>query len=268
MTGDPTATIATAKSFDTFKPLGPCLVTADEFGEPLDLRIRTASTTAAPGRPHQQLHTPDSGPDRLPIALPTRKPVMSSAPARRQAPALLEPFLSRATSSRSKSKVSVLRLTVSDDQELIMWIAAIALSALVALVFAGNGLARLLGHPKMIEASTHLGYSMRSFRIIGLLEVLGALGIPAGTAVRSAQCRRRDGLILLTIGGVTPTYARQIRFVSPRRARVRTSDRGSCSLQIRCCVTAGPNRRLRITIGRTPPTTVVGREHQHPYSRM
>jgi 2-keto-4-pentenoate hydratase/2-oxohepta-3-ene-1,7-dioic acid hydratase in catechol pathway len=41
MTGDPTATVATAKSFDTFKPLGPCLVTADEFGEPLDLRIRT-----------------------------------------------------------------------------------------------------------------------------------------------------------------------------------------------------------------------------------
>jgi len=41
MTVDPTATIATAKSFDTFKPLGPCLVTADEFGKPLDLRIRT-----------------------------------------------------------------------------------------------------------------------------------------------------------------------------------------------------------------------------------
>ena len=41
MTGDPTATIATAKSFDTFKPMGPCLVTADEFKKPLDLRIRT-----------------------------------------------------------------------------------------------------------------------------------------------------------------------------------------------------------------------------------
>jgi 2-keto-4-pentenoate hydratase/2-oxohepta-3-ene-1,7-dioic acid hydratase in catechol pathway len=41
MAGDPTATVATAKSFETFKPLGPCLVTADEFGEPLDLRIRT-----------------------------------------------------------------------------------------------------------------------------------------------------------------------------------------------------------------------------------
>jgi 2-keto-4-pentenoate hydratase/2-oxohepta-3-ene-1,7-dioic acid hydratase in catechol pathway len=41
MAGDPTATIATAKSFDTFKPMGPCLVTAEEFGPQLDLRIRT-----------------------------------------------------------------------------------------------------------------------------------------------------------------------------------------------------------------------------------
>ncbi|MEV0343428.1 fumarylacetoacetate hydrolase family protein [Nocardia sp. NPDC050713] len=39
--GDPIASIAIAKSFDTFKPIGPCLVTTDEFTEPLDLRIRT-----------------------------------------------------------------------------------------------------------------------------------------------------------------------------------------------------------------------------------
>jgi hypothetical protein len=58
-----------------------------------------------------------------------------------------------------------------------MWIAAITLSVLVALVFVANGVAKLLGHPKMIEASTHLGYSVRAFRIIGLLEVFGALGI-------------------------------------------------------------------------------------------
>lgn len=41
MTGDPTASIGVAKSFDTFKPLGPCLVTADEFVEPIDLRVQT-----------------------------------------------------------------------------------------------------------------------------------------------------------------------------------------------------------------------------------
>ncbi|MEU9047423.1 MULTISPECIES: fumarylacetoacetate hydrolase family protein [unclassified Kitasatospora] len=41
MTGDPTASIGVSKSFDTFKPLGPCLVTPDEFHQPLDLRLRT-----------------------------------------------------------------------------------------------------------------------------------------------------------------------------------------------------------------------------------
>ncbi|WP_433566762.1 fumarylacetoacetate hydrolase family protein [Nocardia sp. CA-151230] len=39
--GDPVASIGVAKSFDTFKPLGPCLVSADEFAQPLDLRLRT-----------------------------------------------------------------------------------------------------------------------------------------------------------------------------------------------------------------------------------
>ncbi|MFB7471295.1 fumarylacetoacetate hydrolase family protein [Kitasatospora sp. NPDC056184] len=41
MSGDPIASIGVSKSFDTFKPLGPCLVTPDEFPEPLDLRLRT-----------------------------------------------------------------------------------------------------------------------------------------------------------------------------------------------------------------------------------
>ncbi|WP_100461653.1 fumarylacetoacetate hydrolase family protein [Mycobacteroides abscessus] len=40
-TGDPAASIGIAKSFDTFKPLGPCLVTADEFTEKVDLRLQT-----------------------------------------------------------------------------------------------------------------------------------------------------------------------------------------------------------------------------------
>jgi hypothetical protein len=83
-----------------------------------------------------------------------------------------------------------------------MWIAAVALSALVALVFAANGLAKLLGHPKMIEASTHLGYAMRSFRIIGLLEVLGALGILLAPLYVPLGVAAATGLILLTTGGI------------------------------------------------------------------
>lgn len=41
MAGDLTASIGTAKSFDSFKPLGPCLVTADEFSAQPDLRLIT-----------------------------------------------------------------------------------------------------------------------------------------------------------------------------------------------------------------------------------
>lgn len=41
MGGDNTVSVGQAKSFDTFKPLGPCLVTAEEFSEPLDLELRT-----------------------------------------------------------------------------------------------------------------------------------------------------------------------------------------------------------------------------------
>lgn len=41
LTGDPTASIGVAKGFDTFKPLGPCLVSADHFDAAVDLRITT-----------------------------------------------------------------------------------------------------------------------------------------------------------------------------------------------------------------------------------
>lgn len=41
MGGDLTISVGQSKSFDTFKPLGPCLVTADEFSEPLDLELKT-----------------------------------------------------------------------------------------------------------------------------------------------------------------------------------------------------------------------------------
>lgn len=41
MGGDSAVSVGQAKSLDTFKPLGPCLVTIDEFEEPLDLSLRT-----------------------------------------------------------------------------------------------------------------------------------------------------------------------------------------------------------------------------------
>jgi hypothetical protein len=80
-------------------------------------------------------------------------------------------------------------------------IAAIAVSVLVALVFVANGVAKLLGHPKMIEASAHLGYSARAFGLIGLLEVFGAVGILLGPLCVPLGVASAAGLILLTLGG-------------------------------------------------------------------
>jgi hypothetical protein len=83
-----------------------------------------------------------------------------------------------------------------------MWIAAVALSGLVTLVFGVTGMAKVLGHPKMREAGTHLGYSMRAFRIIGLLEALGALGILLAPLCPPLSVAAATGLILLTIGAL------------------------------------------------------------------
>lgn len=41
LTSDRALDVALSKSFDTFKPLGPCLLTSDELDEPLDLRLQT-----------------------------------------------------------------------------------------------------------------------------------------------------------------------------------------------------------------------------------
>jgi hypothetical protein len=89
-----------------------------------------------------------------------------------------------------------------------MWIAAVALSGLVALVFAVTGTAKVLGHPKMREAGTHLGYSMRAFRIIGLLEALGALGILLAPLCPPLSVAAATGLIPAHNRGISRPPAR------------------------------------------------------------
>ena len=59
----------------------------------------------------------------------------------------------------------------------------------------------LLTQQKVAIGSPNLGYSMRSFRIIGLLEVFGALGILLAPLCVPLSVAAATGLILLTIGG-------------------------------------------------------------------
>ena len=89
-----------------------------------------------------------------------------------------------------------------------MWTVSREAGGLVALMFIATGMAKLLGHPKMVEASAHLGYSMRAFRIIGLLEVLGAAGILLAPLYLPLSIAAATGLILLTIGaGIAHLHA-------------------------------------------------------------
>ena len=53
-----------------------------------------------------------------------------------------------------------------------MFVATVILSVLVPLAFAGAGVPKILAQPKMVEAATHFGLPVRSFRIIGLVEVV------------------------------------------------------------------------------------------------
>ncbi len=61
-----------------------------------------------------------------------------------------------------------------------MWIGALILGALLALAFAGSGGAKLAGVGAMRESAQHLGFSFSAYRIIGVLEALGALGLIIG----------------------------------------------------------------------------------------
>ena len=70
-----------------------------------------------------------------------------------------------------------------------MFVATVILSVLLALAFAGAGVPKILTQPKMVEAAAHVGFPVRSFRIIGL--AWAPLGIAAAS-----------GLVLLMLGAV------------------------------------------------------------------
>lgn len=58
-----------------------------------------------------------------------------------------------------------------------MAIATLILGALLALAFLGAGGAKLAGAPAMRQSAEHLGIAFSNYRLIGLLEIAGAIGI-------------------------------------------------------------------------------------------
>ncbi|MGC1211666.1 MAG: DoxX family protein [Micromonospora sp.] len=83
-----------------------------------------------------------------------------------------------------------------------MTLVATILAALLALVFAALGTAKILALQPMRELATEAGFSVAAYRRIGLLEVAGAVGLLVGLLAPLIGSLAGAGLLLLLIGAL------------------------------------------------------------------
>lgn len=80
--------------------------------------------------------------------------------------------------------------------------ALVVLTVVVGLVLAAAGGAKVAAVPDMRSRAAHLGFSVRSYRVIGGLELLGVAGLLAGLAWTPLGVAAAAGLVAMMIGAV------------------------------------------------------------------
>lgn len=80
--------------------------------------------------------------------------------------------------------------------------ATAVLTAVLAVLFTAIGVAKLAAVPSMRTRAAHVGLSVAAYRVIGALEVAGAVGLVAGTVVPVLRMLAALGLVLLLVGAV------------------------------------------------------------------
>ena len=85
--------------------------------------------------------------------------------------------------------------------------ALLALAAIVAVVFLALGVAKLAAVAPMRDRAAHLGQSVASYRVIGALEIAGAVGVVLGLVVLPLGALAGAGLLLL-LGGAVVVHLR------------------------------------------------------------
>ena len=80
--------------------------------------------------------------------------------------------------------------------------ATVVLTALLAIPFAAIGSAKLLAVAPMRARAEHVGLSVEAYRVIGALEVAGAIGLVDGLAVPLLRTLAALGLLLLMAGAM------------------------------------------------------------------
>ena len=83
-----------------------------------------------------------------------------------------------------------------------MSIAIIVLSALLAVGFLGSGSLKLIGAKQSLQMRDQLRVGAQLWRLVGALEVAGALGLAAGFVVPALGIAAAVGLALLMVGGI------------------------------------------------------------------
>jgi uncharacterized membrane protein YphA (DoxX/SURF4 family) len=97
-----------------------------------------------------------------------------------------------------------------------MSIATIVLSALLAVAFLGSGALKLVGAKQSLQMRDQLHVGAQLWRVVGALEVAGALGLAAGLVVPVLGLAAAVGLALLMVGGIAAhARAQDIRNAGP-----------------------------------------------------
>ena len=73
-------------------------------------------------------------------------------------------------------------------------------AVVLAVVFGVAGIAKIGGAPVMRTAARHLGFGVGQYRVIGALELAGAIGLLVGLVVPGIGVAAAIGLGLLLIG--------------------------------------------------------------------
>jgi uncharacterized membrane protein YphA (DoxX/SURF4 family) len=97
-----------------------------------------------------------------------------------------------------------------------MSIAIIVLSALLAVAFLGSGGLKLAGTKQSLQMRDELHVGAQLWRVVGALEVAGALGLAAGFVVPALGVAAAAGLALLMAGGIAShARAQDLRNAGP-----------------------------------------------------
>jgi uncharacterized membrane protein YphA (DoxX/SURF4 family) len=97
-----------------------------------------------------------------------------------------------------------------------MSIAIIVLSALLAVAFLGSGSLKLVGAKQSLQMRDQLRVGAQLWRVVGALEVAGALGLVAGFVVPALGIAAASGLALLMVGGIgAHARAKDLRNAGP-----------------------------------------------------